>query len=133
MNIESTSVACRQYTGGCHCGDVRYRFESVHIKELLRCNCSLCSSNDYLHWFVPHEKFSLLSSPSALTEYRFHTKQARHLFCSRCGVKSFYQPRSHPQCWSVNARCVDALDWQCLKIRLFDGQSWSSAREQLLD
>ncbi len=133
MNSESPSVIYQQYTGGCHCGDVRYRFESLPIQEVLRCNCSLCSSNDYLHWFVPHEKFSLLTSPSTLSEYRFHTKQARHLFCARCGVKSFYQPRSHPQSWSVNARCVDSLDLQHLKIDLFDGRNWSSAREQLFD
>ena len=39
--------------------------------------------------------------------YRFGTGAAEHLFCSVCGVKSFYQPRSHPDAWSVNANCLD--------------------------
>lgn len=133
MNTENNTLALQQYTGGCHCGDVRYQFESSSIQKVLRCNCSLCSSNDYLHWFVPHEKFTLLTDPSALTEYRFNTGQARHLFCARCGVKSYYQPRSHPESWSVNARCVDGLGLGELQISLFDGQNWSAARTQLVD
>ena len=129
----NTSAKPQKYTGSCHCGDVRYQFESPPVQQVLRCNCSLCSSNDYLHWFVPHEKFKLLTDSSALTEYRFNTGQARHLFCSRCGVKSYYQPRSHPESWSVNARCVEGLDLDSLKIDPFDGRNWSAARRQLVD
>jgi hypothetical protein len=43
-----------------------------------------------------------------LTEYRFNAGTARHLLCRHCGVKAFYVPRSHPDGWSVNARCLDA-------------------------
>ena len=32
----------------------------------------------------------------ALISYRFGSGAADHLFCGTCGVKSFYQPRSHP-------------------------------------
>ena len=61
----------------------------------------------FLHIMVPHERFELMTGREALTSYRFGTGAAEHLFCRQCGVKSFYQPRSHPDAWSVNANCLD--------------------------
>ncbi len=119
------------YQGGCHCGDVRFQLNMPQITAITRCNCSMCSKNDFLHVFVPHQQFELLSDAAALTEYRFHTGAARHLFCSRCGIKSYYQPRSHPDCWSVNARCIEQLDIDALQVDEFDGQNWSTARQRL--
>jgi hypothetical protein len=94
--------------GGCHCRAVRFRLTLPSRKvELLDCNCSMRSCFGYLHLIVPHEDFELLSARGALASYRFGTGAAEHLFCSTCGVKAFYQPRSHPEAWSVNWRCVD--------------------------
>jgi len=62
---------------------------------------------DYEHLFIKHADFSLLSGDKALSEYTFGTGSAKHWFCSRCGVKSFYQPRSHPEAYSINLKCVD--------------------------
>ena len=42
-----------------------------------------------------------------LSSYKFGTKSAEHLFCKICGIKSYYQPRSHPGMYSVNLRCVN--------------------------
>lgn len=61
----------------------------------------------FVHLIVPASRFRLLRGADALAEYRFNTGVARHLFCRRCGVKSFYVPRSHPHGYSVNARCLD--------------------------
>lgn len=83
----------------------------------------------FLHIMVPHEDFELLTGRGALASYRFGTGAAEHLFCSNCGVKSFYQPRSHPDSWSVNANCLDrpvALD-----VERFDGQHWEAAKANL--
>ncbi len=60
------------------------------------------------------------------TSYRFGTGAAEHLFCSKCGVKSFYQPRSHPEAWSVNAHCLD--DPPELAVEQFDGRNWDQAK-----
>ena len=68
---------------------------------------SICSKSGYLHLVVSAERFTLLSGREALTSYTFNTGVAKHLFCSVCGVKSFYVPRSHPDGFSVNARCLD--------------------------
>ena len=80
---------------------------------------------------VPHDDFELISGRDALTSYRFGTGAAEHLFCSFCGVKSFYQPRSHPDAWSVNANCLEKpVD---LSIEKFDGRDWESAKAALDD
>ncbi len=121
----------QHYAGGCHCSRVRFEFTAPSELEVLRCNCSICQRIDYLHLVVPHSCFTLLTDPAVLTEYRFNTGAARHLFCSQCGIKAYYQPRSHPACWSVNARCVDGLDPARLKITDFDGRHWSAAQAEL--
>ncbi len=83
----------------------------------------------FLHIMVRHEDFDLLTGRDALTSYRFGSGAAEHLFCSRCGVKSFYQPRSHPDSWSVNANCLDEpLD---LAVEQFDGRDWEQAKARL--
>ncbi|MFN3747808.1 MAG: GFA family protein [Sphingorhabdus sp.] len=119
-------------SGGCHCGAVRFRFTlPVAEVELLDCNCSICSRTGFLHLIVPHSDFELQTPRDALTSYRFGTGAAEHLFCGTCGVKSFYQPRSHPEAWSVNFHCLDTGHSIVPVIRSFDGQNWENARARL--
>ena len=95
----------------------------------LACNCSVCSMTGFLHVMVPHDQFELLTGRDALTSYRFGTGAADHLFCSNCGVKSFYQPRSHPDAWSMNANCLDEAPE--LAVEAFDGRNWEQAKARL--
>ncbi|WP_299326922.1 GFA family protein [Parasphingopyxis sp.] len=118
--------------GGCHCGAVR--FEALIREprpELLDCNCSMCSKTGFLHLIVPHDDFTLVSGEEALTSYRFGTGAANHLFCKHCGIKSFYQPRSHPKAWSVNYRALDDGHGLDVTVRTFDGRNWEEARAEL--
>jgi hypothetical protein len=112
------------HTGGCHCGAVRFEVEAPDEPEVDECNCSVCARSGFLHLIVAREHFRLLSGEDALTTYTFNTGVARHLFCSTCGVKSFYVPRSHPDGYSVNARCLEAGTIKRLTVRPFDGQNW---------
>lgn len=119
-------------TGQCHCGAVRFRFSlPAREVELLDCNCSMCSRSGYLHLIVPHADFELLTPREAMTSYRFGTGAAEHLFCATCGVKAYYQPRSHPGAYSVNWRCLDDGHRLTPTIRTFDGRNWEAAREKL--
>ncbi len=59
-----------------------------------------------------------------LTTYDFNTGTAKHHFCSICGIKSFYVPRSKPDAFSVNVRCLDDGAVSVTRIALFDGQHW---------
>ena len=83
----------------------------------------------FVHILVPHERFDLLAGRDDLTSYRFGTGTAEHLFCRHCGIKSFDQPRSHPEAWSVNANCLDQP--VALSIEPFDGRNWQAAKAKL--
>ena len=120
------------YTGGCHCGRVRFEV-SGQIKRVLDCNCSICRKKGFLHWIVEPEQFRLLSSSDALALYEFNTKTAKHYFCSACGISSYYIPRSHPNMIDVNVRCLDKVNLEELEIERFNGQDWGQARANLDD
>lgn len=117
--------------GGCHCGAVRFEAAVEEAPRLLDCNCSICARTGFLHLIVPHRDFALLSGEGDLTGYKFGSGQADHLFCSHCGIKSFYQPRSHPECWSVNYNCLDLGHGLRPTIVKFDGQNWEAAKAGL--
>lgn len=108
--------------GGCHCGLVRY---SVIVRddpaEVVRCDCSICTMSGYLHLIVPEKDFRLLEGARDTTTYRFGTGRARHIFCTQCGIKSFYRPRSHPDGISVNLHCLDEGHGLETRIVPFDG------------
>jgi hypothetical protein len=74
----------------------------------------------FLHLVVPRSRFRLLRGADALIEYRFNTRIARHLFCGTCGVKSYYVPRSNPDGYSVNVRCLEAATIEGVDVELFD-------------
>lgn len=112
--------------GGCHCGGVRFEVALPCQVEAQTCNCSVCAKTGFVHVIVPESRFRLTKGAERLSEYTFNTRVAKHLFCSECGVKSFYRPRSNPDGWSVNARCLDTLDGVTLQVEAFDGQNWEA-------
>ena len=117
--------------GGCHCKKVRFAAEVPEAVEVLDCNCSICAMTGFRHLMVPHGAFRLLSGADDLTSYRFGTGTAEHLFCRVCGVKSFYQPRSHPGAWSVNVNALDDSGGLSITISTFDGRNWEQAAADL--
>jgi hypothetical protein len=113
-----------RHTGGCHCGRVRFAVMAPAQIEVGDCNCSMCGKTGYLHLLVKKDQFKLLSGEDTLTNYQFNTKTAKHYFCSHCGIKSFYVPRSHPDGCSVNARCLDEGTVTGMTLRKIDGRNW---------
>jgi hypothetical protein len=117
--------------GGCHCGAVRFEAQLPAVVEAQSCNCSICEKTGFVHVIVPESRFRLLRGSDALTAYTFNTGVARHLFCSVCGIKSFYRPRSNPDGWSVNARCLDDVEGLDIHVEAFDGQNWEAHADAL--
>jgi hypothetical protein len=108
------------HRGGCHCGAVAFEVEAPARLTVSDCNCSICRMSGYRHLIVPRARFRLLKGAESLSEYRFNTGTARHLFCRHCGVKSFYVPRSNPDGYSVNVRCLDPATIEHIEVKLFD-------------
>lgn len=126
MDAQRITVA-----GGCHCGAVRFEAQAPREAEILDCNCSICAKTGFRHLIVPHQDFRLIRGSGRLISYRYGTGTAEHLFCATCGVKSFYQPRSHPDAWSLNLNALDDSSNLRPRFRAFDGRNWEAARGAL--
>ena len=112
------------HKGGCHCGAVRFEVDAPRDLEVHQCNCSMCAMTGFQHLIVPSSRFRLIRGAAVLSEYRFNTGVARHRFCSICGIKSFYVPRSNPDGFSVNLRCLEPGTLGSVTVIPFDGQNW---------
>ena len=121
------------HRGGCHCGRVRFEVSAPAELSVVDCNCSVCSMTGFLHLIVPKEDFTLLNGEDDLTTYTFNTGVAKHHFCSHCGVKSFYVPRSHPDGYSVNVNCLDTSTVTSMDIKPFNGQEWEKSVASIQD
>lgn len=128
----ATESCMRSHRGGCHCARVRFEVDAPAEIRVSECNCSICARTGYLHFLVPASRFRLLSGHDVLVSYRFNTATANHLFCSVCGIKAFYVPRSHPDGFSVNARCLDPETVTAVVIeQRFDGRHWEQHIHEL--
>ncbi len=114
------------HKGGCHCGRIRFEVDAPGDLEVNECNCSICRLTGFLHLIVRKDDFRLVSGQDDLSTYQFNTGVARHFFCAVCGVKSFYIPRSNPDGYSINARCLDPGTVTSMTIETFDGRNWEA-------
>ena len=119
-----------RYKGSCHCGAVQFEVDAPDVIESQECNCSICSKSGYLHLIVPKSKFRLLKGEKYLTTYTFDTGEAKHRFCKICGIKSFYIPRSNPDGYDVNVRCLEPQPKEII-IEHFDGKNWEQHAHKL--
>jgi hypothetical protein len=115
------------HRGGCHCGRIAYEVDAPARLEVQECNCSICAMTGFLHLIVPARRFRLLRGTDDITTYAFNTGTARHLFCRHCGIKSFYVPRSNPDGYSVNVRCLDPATIEAVQVEQFDGRHWEQS------
>jgi len=118
-----TGTHTRRYTGGCHCGKVRYEVEA-DLGRVFSCNCSICSKKGHLLSFVPAQQFKLLSGDDVLNEYQFNTRKIHHLFCRVCGIQSFARgtDRGGKATCAINVRCLDDVDLDSLNVTKVDGK-----------
>lgn len=113
----------KTYTGGCHCGKVRFEAQ-LALDKVTACNCSICSRAGWLLVFVPAAQFKLLSGEGAVTDYQFAKKHLHHPFCATCGVRaySYGDAPNGDLMYAVNTRCLDEVDAAALPVNHFDGK-----------
>jgi hypothetical protein len=107
----------------CHCGAVEAEINIPAIFEkLLRCNCSICKRKGAIMSMTKNENFKIIKGEDKLKLYQFHSKVAKHYFCSNCGIYTHHNPRSNPTMTGFNVGCIDDVDTVKLKnVNLNDG------------
>jgi hypothetical protein len=123
--MEAAMAELKNYTGGCHCGEVRFEV-TADLGNVVACNCSICQKRGALWTSVSPEHFALRAGSDDLRDYQFGRKVIHHLFCPQCGVGSFSRgtsPKSGQEMVVVNVRCLDDVDITGLKVTPFDGRS----------
>lgn len=115
----------KSYSGGCHCGAVRYTVRA-DLGMVIACNCSICSKRAALLSFAPASAFTLERGESSLTDYQFNKKVIHHLFCATCGIASFGSGTGPDgsEMVAINVRCLDDVDPDALTVTKIDGRSF---------
>lgn len=86
-------MTVKVYSGGCHCGAVRFEADIDLAKGTNRCNCSICSKARAWFVLVDPEHFRPLAGNDAQTEYQWTPPgqsgaNLHYRFCKTCGVRT---------------------------------------------
>ena len=111
--------------GSCHCGAVFFEVDLQNgFENLRRCNCSLCRRKGAVMASVAIERLRVVKGEDKLSLYQWNTKQAKHYFCSICGVYTHHQRRSKPGEYGFNVACIEGVDPFALgSVAIVDGAS----------
>ncbi len=125
----------KTYTGGCHCGAVRYEADIDLTSGTFKCNCSICTKVRNWITMVKPDAFRLLAGENELSDYQFGAGKIHHLFCRNCGVHSFGWGELADmggKVYAVNVNCLDDASDQELAaapVTCVDGRNdnWQAA------
>ena len=107
----------------CHCGQFKAEINIDNLNKTLRCNCSICKRKGAIMSMVKNEDFKVIEGEDKLSLYKFHTKVAKHYFCSVCGIYTHHNPRSNPSMTGFNLGCIDDIDtFEIEEIEVYDGK-----------
>jgi hypothetical protein len=112
------------YTGGCHCGLVRFECTS-DLAMVTSCNCSICTKKGLHFAFLAPKSFQLRAGEDNLKEYLFNKHAIRHQLCNDCGVDVFARG-SKPdgtEVIALNVSCIDGIELEKLAMTPIDGRN----------
>jgi hypothetical protein len=109
----------------CHCGEIEVEINvSDNLEKIIKCNCSICKRKNAIMSMVKNEDFKITRGQDKLKIYQFHSKVAKHYFCSICGIYTHHNPRSNPAMTGFNVGCIDEIDvFKLENISVNDGQN----------
>src|ERR1700741_4635307 len=116
--------ASRTFTGGCHCGLVRFESTSA-LAMVTACNCSICTKKGLHFAFVAPNSFQLRAGEENLKEYLFNKHAIPHQLCIDCGVEVFARgtKADGSEVVAVNVSCMDGVDLSRIKMTPLDGRT----------
>lgn len=98
------------HNGQCHCGTVKFKVKlSDGFNTIRRCTCSMCSMRGAVAVSAQLDGIEIIEGKENLSEYRFNSKEAKHFFCSKCGIYTFHQRRSNNAQYGVNVACLEGI------------------------
>ena len=110
----------------CHCGGVEGQVEvpETGFEKIMRCNCSICKRKGYIIGVAGPNDFEIIKGEKLLKLYQFHSKTAKHYFCTICGIHTHNRPRRDPKIYGINIACVEGIKPFDLKnIPVIDGEN----------
>ena len=110
----------------CHCGGVEAEVKVPEngFEKLIRCNCSICKRKGFIMSYVGPDDLKINKGKELIKLYQFHTKTAKHFFCSNCGIHTHANPRSNPKIFMVNVACInDIKPFELGDIPINDGSN----------
>jgi hypothetical protein len=113
----------KTYHGNCHCGSIKFSFDSEEIDKGIRCNCSICKRKAALMTPFTISSANLHRQGDTLAYYQFGSHVAKHYFCNNCGIYVFHETRRTPGEFRVNLTCIDEINTFDLPFNVFDGAS----------
>jgi hypothetical protein len=93
--------------------------------KAMSCNCSICRRKGSLLWFVPRDKFRLVTPESDASTYTFNKHVIKHRFCPVCGIHPYGEgkdPKGDAMA-AINIRCLDDVDLDNVPVSTFDGRA----------
>jgi len=114
-----------ELNASCHCGAVRFRVVLTDgLKTIRRCNCSYCAMRGAVAVSANLGDIRVDEGEEKLTLYQFNTGQAKHYFCSICGIYTFHSRRSVPTQFGVNVSCIEGLSPFCFEsVPVMEGRT----------
>lgn len=98
--------------GGCHCGNIRYRFYTVHSLQQLpyrTCGCSFCRKRGAVYTSDPHGRLELELNGKTRV-YQFASRDVEFVSCPICGIMTHVLCASATQQYAVlNSNTFDEI------------------------
>ena len=109
----------------CHCGAIEAEINlDGDLAKVIKCNCSICKRKGAIMSMVKNEDFKIVKGEDKLKLYQFHSKVAKHYFCSNCGIYTHHHPRINPALTGFNVGCLEDVDiFKLENIKVADGNN----------
>ena len=110
----------------CHCEKVELEVNipDEGFKKLMRCNCSLCKKKSAIMTPISKEQLKVVKGEDVLKLYQYHTKVAKHYFCSNCGIYTHHVMRSNPNMYGINVACLEGIKpFELENVVINDGEN----------